>query len=80
VKIYQSLKEQRQIIDRLKRYEDVIYVIVARRLAVLREELAAMFRSPPEEPVIIDGRVRERRRVQLPVAIDRRRGTDWRVL
>ena len=80
MKIYQSLKEQRQIIDRLKRYEDVIYVIVARRLAVLREELAAMFRSPPEEPVIIDGRVRERRRVQLPVAIDRRRGTDWRVL
>lgn len=80
MKIYQSLKEQRQIIDRLKRYEDVIYGIVARRLAVLREDLAAIFRSSPEEPVIIDGRVRDRRRVQLPVATDRRRGTDWRVL
>ena len=80
MKIYQGLEEQRQIIDRLKRYEDVIYGIVARRLAVLREELAAIFRSPPEEPVIIDGRVRDRRRVQLPVSIDRRRGTGRRVL
>jgi hypothetical protein len=80
VKIFQGLEEQRQIIDRLTHYEDVIYGIVARRLAVLREELAAIFRSLPREPVIIDGRVRERRRVQLPVAIDRRRGTDWRVL
>ena len=80
MKIYQSLKEQRQIIDRLKRYEDVIYGIVARRLAVLRDELAAISRSLPGEPVIIDGRVRERRRVQLPVAIDRRRGTDRRML
>lgn len=80
MKIYESLEENRQIIDRLKHYEDVIYGIVARRLAFLREELAAIFRSLPGEPVIIDGRVRERRRVQLPVAIDRRRGTDRRVL
>ncbi len=80
MKIYQGLEEQRQIIDRLKRYEDVIYRIVVRRLAVLREELAALFRSPPAEPVIIDCRVRDRRRVQLPLAIDRRRGTDRRVL
>lgn len=80
MKIYQGLEEQRQIIDRLKRYEDVIYGIVVRRLAVLREELVAIFWSFLGEPVIIDGRVRERWRVQLPVAIDRRRGTDRRVL
>jgi hypothetical protein len=30
--------------------------------------------------VIIDGRVRDRRRVQLPISIDRRRGTGRRVL
>jgi hypothetical protein len=77
VKIFQGLEEQRQIIDRLKHYEDVIYGIVARRLAVLREELVWSLLG---EPVIIDGRVRERRRVQLPVAIDQRRGTDRRVL
>ncbi len=80
MKIYQGLEEQRQIIDRLKRYEDVIYGIVVRRLAVLREELAAIFWSLLGEPVIIDGRVRDRRRVQLPGAIDRRRGTGRRVL
>lgn len=80
MKLFRGLEEQRQIIDRLKHYEDVIYGIVARRLAVLREELAAIFRSLPGEPVIIDGQVRERRRVQLPVAIDRRRGTDRSVL
>lgn len=80
MKIYQGLEEQRQIIDRLKRYEDVIYGIVVRRLAVLREELVAIFWSLLGEPVIIDGRVRERRRVQLPVAIDQRRGTGRRVL
>ncbi len=80
MKIYQGLEEQRQIIDRLKRYEDVIYGIVVRRLAVLREELVAIFWSLLGEPVIIDGRVRERQRAQLPVAIDRRRGTDRREL
>ncbi len=80
MKIYQGLEEQRQIIDRLKRYEDIIYGIVVRRLAVLREELVAIFWSLLGEPVIIDGRVRERQRAQLPVAIDRRRGTDRREL
>jgi hypothetical protein len=80
VKIYQGLEEQRQIIDRLKRYKDVMYGIVVRRLAVLREELVAIFWSLLGEPVIIDGRVRERQRAQLPVAIDRRRGTDRREL
>lgn len=80
MKIYQGLEEQRQIIDRLKRYKDVMYGIVVRRLAVLREELVAIFWSLLGEPVIIDGRVRERQRAQLPVAIDRRRGTDRREL
>ncbi|MFQ5988956.1 MAG: hypothetical protein ACE5K9_03465 [Candidatus Methylomirabilales bacterium] len=48
-KISLGLAEQQQIIERLKRYEDLMYGIVARRLAVLRKELAAISRSLSEE-------------------------------
>jgi len=76
--IYQGLKEQRQIIDHLKRYEDVTYTFVTHRFAVLQQELAAIFQAPAEQ-VLIDRRVQERRKAQRPVAIDRRKGTDRRV-
>ncbi len=46
--IYQSFEEQRQIIDRLRRYEDITYGRVARHFAFLRHELAAIFRATPE--------------------------------
>lgn len=46
--IYQGLEEQRQIINTLKRYEDIIYSIVARRLSFLKQELAAIFGVLPE--------------------------------
>lgn len=46
--IYQGLEEQRQIINKLKHYEDMIYSIVARRLSFLKQELAAIFGVLPE--------------------------------
>ncbi len=76
--IYQGLKEQRRIIDHLKRYEDVTYTIITRRVTVLQQELAAIFQAPAEQ-VLIDHRVQERRKAQRHVAIDRRKGTDRRV-
>lgn len=69
--IYQTLEEQRQIIDRLKRYEDSTYSLVARRVVSLQHELAGIFRAAPEEPVIMDSRVQERRKVQRPGTTDR---------
>lgn len=76
--VYQGLKEQRRIIDHLKRYEDVTYSFVARRFASLQQDLAAVFQAPAEQG-LIDRRVQERRKAQRPVAIDRRKGTDRRV-
>lgn len=76
--ICQGLEEQRRIIDHLKRYEDVMYAFVIRRLASLRQELAAIFTGPGNEG-LIDRRVRERRKAYRPVLMDRRRGTDRRV-
>ncbi len=46
--VYQSLEERRQILDRLKRYEDITYSRVACRVALLQQELAAIFRATPE--------------------------------
>lgn len=76
--ISQGLQEQRRIIDHLKRYEDVTYTFVARRFALLQQELAAIFQAPAEQ-VLIDRRVQDRRKAQRPVAIDRRKGTERRV-
>lgn len=76
MKIEQTIKEQRQIIDHLKRYEDMIYSLIARRLAILNREIAAIFQLLPIQPAAIDIRIPERRRKHLPVAIVRRRGTD----
>ncbi len=42
-KIYQGLEEQRRVVNRLKRYEDILYCAIARRLTVLQQELAALF-------------------------------------
>lgn len=72
--IYQTLEEQRQIIDRLKRYEDITYSLVSGRFASLQQELAGIFRAAPGEPVIIDRRVQERRKVQRRGTTDRRKG------
>ena len=41
--IHQGLEEQQEIINKLKRYEDMIYCIAARRLSFLKHELAAIF-------------------------------------
>ena len=72
--IYQTLEEQRQIIDRLKRYEDITYSLVSHRFASLQQELAGILRAAPEGPVIIDRRVQERRKVQRRGTTDRRKG------
>lgn len=77
--VYQGLKEQRQIIDHLKRYEDVTYTFVTHRFALLQQELAAIFQAQ-EEQLLIDRRIQERRKAPRPVAIDRRKGPDRRVL
>lgn len=76
--IYQSLEEHRQIVDRLKRYEDITYRSVTRRLAVLKQEVAAIFQPTPRPEVIINRRFRERRQIVRPVVRDRRIGTDRR--
>lgn len=75
--VYQGLKEQRRIIDHLKRYEDMMYTIITRRFTVLQQEVAAIFQAPAQQ-VLIDRRVQERRKAQRPVAIDRRKGADRR--
>lgn len=76
--IRQSLHEQREIIDQLKRYEDMTYRFVARRFDFLQQELAGLFEPPSDEHVLIDRRVHERRTVKRPVSIERRKGTDRR--
>ncbi len=77
--IRQSLHEQRQIIDHLKRYEDMTYRFIARRFGFLQQELTALFQPPSAEQVVIDRRVHDRRKMDRPVATDRRKGTDRRV-
>lgn len=77
--IYQGLEEHRRIVEHLKRYEDVTYTFVAHRFASLQHELTAIFRAPGKH-VLIDRRVQERRKAHRPVAMDRRAGTDRRVL
>lgn len=76
--IYRSLEEHRQIVDRLKRYEDITYNNVTRRLALLKQEVAAIFQLTPRPEVIINRRFRERRQIVRPVVKDRRTGTDRR--
>ncbi len=76
--IYQGFQEQRRTIDHLKRYEDVTYDVVVRRFASLRQDLAAIFHVSGEQ-ALIDRRVQERRKVQQPVALDRRKWIDRRV-
>ena len=46
--IRQGLEEQQEIINKLKRYEDMIYCVAARRLSFLKRELAAIFGVLPE--------------------------------
>ena len=75
--IYAGLAEQRRIIDHLKRYEDVTYAFVARRVASLRQEMAVIFHAPGNPAP--DRRVQERRTVRRSVAVDRRNGIDRRM-
>lgn len=76
--IYQSLEEYRRIVDRLKRYEDITYNNVTRRLALLKQEAGAIFQLTPRPEVFINRRFRERRQIVHPVVRDRRTGTDRR--
>ncbi len=55
-----------------------MYCIIPRRLAVLQQELAQIFRAVPEVQVVTDRRVGERRQGQDPVVEDRRKGIDRR--
>ena len=59
--------------------EPITYCIVARPFADLQEGLAAIFQAVPEVEVIIDRRIRERRRAHRPVETDRRKGVDRRL-
>ncbi len=74
----QSFEEHRRIVDKLKRYEDITYGCVTGRMTSLKQELASIFQPLPQQQVINDRRVRERRQVDRPVAFDQRRGTDRR--
>lgn len=60
--------------------KDIAYCIVAGRFADLQHEVAAILRTLPKVRVITDRRVRERRQAQRSVAIDRRKGSDRRLL
>ncbi|MFQ5852696.1 MAG: hypothetical protein ACE5JU_19220 [Candidatus Binatia bacterium] len=55
------------------------YCIIARRFADLQAEVAAIFRPRPEVQVILDRRMRDRRRVRRPVETERRIGMDLRL-
>lgn len=76
--IYQNLEEHRRIVDRLKRYEDITYNSVTRRLALFKQEVAAIFQMTPRPEVIINRRFGERRQIVRPVVRDGRTGTDRR--
>jgi len=59
--------------------EGVYYLVLGRESAELHEEVAAVFKDYPEIQVIVDRRIGDRRKANIPVVEDRRKtGEDRR--
>mgnify|MGYP005857001561 CR=1 FL=1 len=54
------------------------YLVLSRESAELYEEFAEVFKDYPEIRVIVDRRIRQRRKIHIPVENDRRKAGDRR--
>ncbi|MBI5166780.1 MAG: hypothetical protein HY998_03420 [candidate division NC10 bacterium] len=53
--------------------EGVYYLVLSRESAELHEEVAEVFKDYPEIQVIVDRRIGDRRKANIPVAEDQRK-------